>query len=83
MSGTVKKGTKIMGEALSTSRAFTVSDVIESLPLTRAKRQLLSRITDLDIAGKKRGLGGCIAKTEHSVEKSSWLKLQFLNISAK
>ncbi len=62
MSGTVKKGTKIMGEALSTSRAFTVSDVIESLPLTRAKRQLLSRITDLDIAGKKRGLGGCIAK---------------------
>ncbi|EMJ62820.1 hypothetical protein [Leptospira sp. P2653] len=52
-----------MGEALS-SCAFTISNVIESLPLTRAKRQLLSRITDLDIAGKKRGLSGCIAKNK-------------------
>ncbi|AGS80501.1 hypothetical protein [Leptospira alstonii] len=52
-----------MGEAISTY-ALTIPNVIESLPLPRAKRQLLAKITELDIAGKKKGLGGCIAKNK-------------------
>lgn len=53
-----------MGEAIFTSRALIIPDVIESLPLPRAKRQLLAKITELDIAGIKKGLGGCVAKNK-------------------
>ncbi|MCH1887134.1 DNA-binding protein, partial [Leptospira interrogans] len=41
-----------------------IAHAIESLPLSRAKRQLLSKITDLDIAGRINGFGGCIAKNK-------------------
>ncbi|EMJ58839.1 winged helix-turn-helix DNA-binding protein [Leptospira interrogans serovar Valbuzzi str. Duyster] len=44
--------------------ALVVAHAIESLPLSRAKRQLLSKITDLDIAGRINGFGGCIAKNK-------------------
>uniref|UniRef100_UPI000774454B DNA-binding protein n=1 Tax=Leptospira interrogans TaxID=173 RepID=UPI000774454B len=44
--------------------ALVIAHAIESLPLSRAKRQLLSKITDLDIAGRINGFGGCIAKNK-------------------
>ncbi|KAA1292639.1 DNA-binding protein [Leptospira interrogans serovar Geyaweera] len=44
--------------------ALVIAHAIESLPLPRAKRQLLSKITDLDIAGRINGFGGCIAKNK-------------------
>ncbi|WP_061209511.1 hypothetical protein [Leptospira borgpetersenii] len=44
--------------------ALVIAHAIESLPLSRAKRQLLSKITDLDIAGRTNGFGGCIAKNK-------------------
>ncbi|MCH1893441.1 DNA-binding protein [Leptospira interrogans] len=43
---------------------MVIAHAIESLPLSRAKRQLLSKITDLDIAGRINGFGGCIAKNK-------------------
>ncbi|UOG58964.1 winged helix-turn-helix transcriptional regulator [Leptospira noguchii] len=44
--------------------ALVIAHAIESLPLSRTKRQLLSKITDLDIAGRIKGFGGCIAKNK-------------------
>ncbi|UOG51037.1 winged helix-turn-helix transcriptional regulator [Leptospira noguchii] len=44
--------------------ALVIAHAIESLPLSRTKRQLLSKITDLDIAGRNNGFGGCIAKNK-------------------
>lgn len=44
--------------------ALVIAHAIESLPLSRAKRQLLSKVTDLDIAGRINGFGGCIAKNK-------------------
>ncbi|EKO23641.1 hypothetical protein [Leptospira interrogans] len=44
--------------------ALVIAHAIESLPLSRAKRQLLSKITELDIAGRINGFGGCIAKNK-------------------
>ncbi|EKO17754.1 hypothetical protein [Leptospira kirschneri] len=44
--------------------ALVIAHAIESLPLSRAKRQLLSKITDLDIAGRINGFWGCIAKNK-------------------
>ncbi|EMM84306.1 winged helix-turn-helix DNA-binding protein [Leptospira interrogans str. 2006001854] len=44
--------------------ALVIAHAIEALPLSRAKRQLLSKITDLDIAGRINGFGGCIAKNK-------------------
>ncbi|EMO20656.1 DNA-binding helix-turn-helix protein [Leptospira santarosai str. HAI134] len=44
--------------------ALVIAHAIESLPLSRAKRQLLSKITDLDIAGRLNGFGGCYAKNK-------------------
>ncbi|AJR16542.1 Rep (plasmid) [Leptospira interrogans serovar Linhai str. 56609] len=44
--------------------ALVIAHAIESLPLPRAKRQLLSKITELDISGRINGLGGCTAKNK-------------------
>ncbi|KAK2617167.1 DNA-binding protein (plasmid) [Leptospira interrogans] len=44
--------------------ALVIAHAIESLPLSRTKRQLLSKITELDIAGRINGFGGCIAKNK-------------------
>ncbi|WP_061284264.1 DNA-binding protein, partial [Leptospira interrogans] len=44
--------------------ALVIAHAIKALPLSRAKRQLLSKITDLDIAGRINGFGGCIAKNK-------------------
>ncbi|ALO01521.1 hypothetical protein LIH_14295 [Leptospira interrogans serovar Hardjo-prajitno] len=43
---------------------MVIAHAIESLPLPRAKRQLLSKITELDISGRINGLGGCTAKNK-------------------
>ncbi|WP_032927530.1 winged helix-turn-helix transcriptional regulator, partial [Leptospira santarosai] len=51
-----------MAEAIN--YALVIAHAIESLPLSRAKRQLLSKITDLDIAGRLNGFGGCYAKNK-------------------
>ncbi|EMJ34859.1 winged helix-turn-helix DNA-binding domain protein [Leptospira interrogans str. FPW1039] len=44
--------------------ALVIAHAIESLPLSRAKRQLLSKITDLDIAGRINGFGGWHCKKQ-------------------